>query len=97
MSCTSVTCHSYFSSINVFDSMCSTGCYFEQNKMQPAVCTSDRVFGYEHSISDTFDNSGEDNSQDDILDIIVLPDGGETQCLQENIPEPSILNNCELA
>lgn len=38
---------------------------------------SGRSFGYEFSMSDTFENSGEDNSQDDVVDIIVLPDAGE--------------------
>ena len=57
---------------------------------------SGRSFGYEYSMSDTFENSGEDNSQDDVVDIIVLPDAGDQpRIVGKGFPQPPPHYFCE--
>ena len=47
-------------------------------------------------MSDTFENSGEDNSQDDVVDIIVLPDAGDQpRIVAKGFPQPPPHYFCE--
>ena len=81
----------------IFISIQCTVFFYKPHRVKVRQCSvSGRSFGYEYSMSDTFENSGEDNSQDDVVDIIVLPDAGdEPRIVGKGFPQPPPHYFCE--